>query len=449
MADEIAELRAGSPSSSAGSRCSSSRPAPPTGRPTPPRRRRSPTRSGCCSSAGETRKAAKLYMQQTGAGIGETAAALGELPKEISAPRRRRLRAAARGSLEIDGQPARRARPAPTCSSTRDNPVDWYPWGPEALEPGARARPPDPALDRLLGLPLVPRDGARVVRGRRRRRGYMNEHFVPVKVDREERPDVDAIYMEAVQGMTGQGGWPLTAFCDPEGVPFYGGTYFPPEPRQGMPSFAMVMEAVDQSWATQREQIAEAAAPRSATAWRPSADSSPADERARARGRRGRGRASCARPPTCEHGGFGGAPKFPPASALELLLAPRRAERRRADARRDGGRRDLRPDRRRLRPLLGRRDLARPPLREDALRQRAARPRLPARLPGARPRALARGLPSGRSTGRCPRCAGPRAASTRRSTPTPRARRAASTSGPRTRSARRSARPGSRSSPTR
>ena len=84
---------------------------------------------------------------------------------------------------------------------------------------------------------------------------FMNEHFVPVKVDREERPDVDAIYMEAVQGMTGQGGWPLTAFCDPDGVPFYGGTYFPPEPRHGMPSFPMLMEAVAESWGSQRERI--------------------------------------------------------------------------------------------------------------------------------------------------------------------------------------------------
>ena len=90
---------------------------------------------------------------------------------------------------------------------------------------------------------------------------FMNEHFVPVKVDREERPDLDSIYMEAVQGITGHGGWPLTAFLDPDGVPFYGGTYFPPEPRQGMPSFRMVMEAIVQSWATQREQI-RAAAPR-------------------------------------------------------------------------------------------------------------------------------------------------------------------------------------------
>ena len=71
---------------------------------------------------------------------------------------------------------------------------------------------------------------------------YMNEHFVPIKVDREERPDVDSIYMQAVQAMTGQGGWPLNVFSDPEGVPFFGGTYFPPEPRHGMPSFRQVLE---------------------------------------------------------------------------------------------------------------------------------------------------------------------------------------------------------------
>src|SRR6266576_693702 len=89
---------------------------------------------------------------------------------------------------------------------------------------------------------------------------YMNDHFVPIKVDREERPDVDSIYMEAVQEMTGHGGWPLTAFLDPDGVPFYGGTYFPPEPRQGMPSFRMVIEAVVESWTTQRERIRASAA---------------------------------------------------------------------------------------------------------------------------------------------------------------------------------------------
>ena len=89
---------------------------------------------------------------------------------------------------------------------------------------------------------------------------YMNEHFVSVKVDREERPDVDAIYMEAVQAMTGHGGWPMTVFLDPEGVPFYGGTYFPPDESRGMPSFRMVMEAVVDAFERKREEIRERAA---------------------------------------------------------------------------------------------------------------------------------------------------------------------------------------------
>ena len=83
----------------------------------------------------------------------------------------------------------------------------------------------------------------------------MNEHFVCVKVDREERPDVDAIYMEAVQAMTGSGGWPLNVFITPEQVPFYAGTYYPPEPRHGMPSWPTVLQAVAQAWDTQREEI--------------------------------------------------------------------------------------------------------------------------------------------------------------------------------------------------
>ena len=125
----------------------------------------------------------------------------------------------------------------------KDNPVDWYPWGEEALE---RALELDRPILLSIGYSschwchVMERESFEDDETAR----FMNEHFVPIKVDREERPDVDAIYMEAVQGMTGHGGWPLTAFCDPEGVPFYGGTYFPPEPRQGMPSFPMVMEAV-------------------------------------------------------------------------------------------------------------------------------------------------------------------------------------------------------------
>src|SRR5204863_5818464 len=136
----------------------------------------------------------------------------------------------------------------------KDNPVDWYPWGPEALE---RAKAEDKPI--LLSVGYSACHWCHVMEREsfedRETAAIMNERFVPVKVDREERPDVDAIYMEAVQGMTGQGGWPLTAFLDPEGVPFYGGTYFPPEPRQGMPSFRMVLEAVVESWGTQRERI--------------------------------------------------------------------------------------------------------------------------------------------------------------------------------------------------
>ena len=199
-----------------------------------------------------------------------------------------------------------------------ENPVDWYPWGPEALE---RARDLDRPI--LLSIGYSSCHWCHVMEHEsftdEATARFMNEHFVPVKVDREERPDVDGIYMEAVQGMTGQGGWPLTAFCDPEGVPFYGGTYFPPEPRHGMPSFTMVMEAVDQSWATQREQIRDAAARirgrlAAVGALEPGDELPGADvveaatEQLRAAADR-------------RNGGFGGAPKFPPASALELLLA--------------------------------------------------------------------------------------------------------------------------------
>src|SRR5262245_22446297 len=85
----------------------------------------------------------------------------------------------------------------------------------------------------------------------------MNERFVNIKVDREERPDVDAIYMQAVQSMTGHGGWPMTVFLTPEGVPFYGGTYFPPVPRHGMPAFPQLLEAIANAWRTRRGEVME------------------------------------------------------------------------------------------------------------------------------------------------------------------------------------------------
>ncbi len=151
------------------------------------------------------------------------------------------------------------AQTSPYLLQHKDNPVEWYAWGDEALE---RAKAEDKPI--LLSIGYSACHWCHVMERESfedaETAAYMNEHFVSIKVDREERPDLDSIYMEAVQGMTGHGGWPLTAFLDPEGVPFYGGTYFPPEPRQGMPSFRMVLEAVVESWSTQRERIRASAA---------------------------------------------------------------------------------------------------------------------------------------------------------------------------------------------
>jgi len=200
----------------------------------------------------------------------------------------------------------------------KDNPVDWYPWGPEALE---RAREEDRPI--LLSVGYSACHWCHVMERESFEdagtAAYMNEHFVCVKVDREERPDVDAIYMEAVQAISGHGGWPMTVFLDPDGVPFYGGTYFPPDTSRGMPSFQMVMEAVVHAYETQREEIRERAPATRARLSaigevepRPdlpgAADLEGAVERLLGAADR-------------HNGGFGGAPKFPPASSLELLLA--------------------------------------------------------------------------------------------------------------------------------
>ncbi len=138
----------------------------------------------------------------------------------------------------------------------------------------------------------------------------MNEEFVCVKVDREERPDVDALYMEAVQSMTGHGGWPLNVFLTPEQTPFYGGTYFPPEPRHGMPSWSQVLQAIAETWRENaaRDPRRRRADPRAAVScgarWSP--PRSPSTRRALdAAVATLRGSFDAA------HGGFGGAPKFP------------------------------------------------------------------------------------------------------------------------------------------
>jgi len=200
----------------------------------------------------------------------------------------------------------------------QDNPVDWYPWGPEAL---GRAREEDRPI--LLSVGYSACHWCHVMERESfedpETAGYMNEHFVCVKVDREERPDVDAIYMEAVQAISGHGGWPMTVFLDPDGVPFYGGTYFPPDTSRGMPSFRMVMEGVVHAFESQREEIRERAP---ATRARLSAIGEveprpelPGPAELEEAVRRLLGVADR------RNGGFGGAPKFPPASSLELLLA--------------------------------------------------------------------------------------------------------------------------------
>jgi len=200
----------------------------------------------------------------------------------------------------------------------KDNPVDWHPWGEEAF---ARARELNRPI--LLSIGYSACHWCHVMEREsfedEETAALMNERVVAIKVDREERPDVDSIYMEAVQRMTGQGGWPLTAFLDPAGVPFYGGTYFPPEQRHGMPSFRMVIEAVAESWSTQREKI-DAAAARIREELGALARVEPSTELLSprilddaVRGLRGLA--------DMRHGGLGSAPKFPPASALELFLA--------------------------------------------------------------------------------------------------------------------------------
>jgi uncharacterized protein len=204
----------------------------------------------------------------------------------------------------------------------KDNPVDWHPWGEEAL---ARARDEDKPLLVSIGYSachwchVMERESfedADIA-------AVMNEHFVCVKVDREERPDVDAIYMDAVQAMTGHGGWPLNAFLTPDGVPFYAGTYFPPAPRQNMPSWPMVLEGVARAWREQREEIAgssERVVERlraSAAIEAPDAELDPASLDA--------AQALLRRTYDADWGGWGGAPKFPAASVIEFLL--RRGER--------------------------------------------------------------------------------------------------------------------------
>jgi uncharacterized protein len=195
------------------------------------------------------------------------------------------------------------------------NPVDWYPWGDEAL---GRAREEDKPI--LLSIGYSACHWCHVMEHEsfedEPTAALMNEHFVSVKVDREERPDLDSIYMDAVVSLTGHGGWPMTVFLTPDGEPFFGGTYFPPQPRHGLPSFAQLLTAVADAWRERREEIqrdAGAITEQLRRSAEPSREPlAPALLDAAVRGLR-----SGFDP---VWGGWGNAPKFPPASALEFLL---------------------------------------------------------------------------------------------------------------------------------
>ncbi|EYR63505.1 N-acylglucosamine 2-epimerase, partial [Actinotalea ferrariae CF5-4] len=206
---------------------------------------------------------------------------------------------------------------SPYLQQHAENPVDWYEWGEEAF---AAARERDVPL--LISVGYAACHWCHVMAHEsfedEGTAAAMNEHFVNVKVDREERPDVDAVYMEATQAMTGHGGWPMTVFATPDGQPFYCGTYYPPRPAHGMPSFGQVLEAIADAWRTRRPEVTDTAAGiRQALAARPSVAPdagpvTPALPRA----------ALVALEQSFDgtRGGFGGAPKFPPSMVLEWLL---------------------------------------------------------------------------------------------------------------------------------
>jgi uncharacterized protein YyaL (SSP411 family) len=199
----------------------------------------------------------------------------------------------------------------------KDNPVDWHPWGPEAF---AQAKAQDKPVFLSIGYSTChwchvmehesfEKDAVARV---------LNDGFVSIKVDREERPDVDDIYMTAVQMMTGSGGWPLSLFLTPEGHPFYGGTYFPPDGRYGRPGFVTLLNAIRDAWRNRRVEL-------EATAGELLGHLSAGEV-----GLPGKGLVGAAALDDAQrsaeahfdpvHGGFGGAPKFPPAMRLELLI---------------------------------------------------------------------------------------------------------------------------------
>ncbi|MFJ8820352.1 thioredoxin domain-containing protein [Streptomyces sp. NPDC102467] len=198
-----------------------------------------------------------------------------------------------------------------------ENPVDWWPWSAEAFEEARRRGVPV-----LLSVGYSSCHWCHVLASEsfedEATAALMNDNFVSVKVDREERPDVDAVYMEAVQAATGQGGWPMTVFLTPDAEPFYFGTYFPPEPRHGMPSFTQVLGGVRDAWTGRRSEVTEVAA--KITADLAGRELSFGDAQVPGEGELAQALLGLTREYDATYGGFGGAPKFPPSMVIEFLL---------------------------------------------------------------------------------------------------------------------------------
>ena len=198
-----------------------------------------------------------------------------------------------------------------------ENPVDWYPWGQEALD---RARQEDKPI--LLSIGYSSCHWCHVMAHEsfedEATAKVMNDLFINIKVDREERPDLDAIYMQAVQAMTGHGGWPMTMFLTPFGEPFYGGTYYPPEDRQGMPSFRRVLESVADAYRNKPDAVAQTS--RQLVALYDSAKTRARSEGAITPRVLDLAYRGIAQKFDVRHAGFDAAPKFPPTMTLDFLL---------------------------------------------------------------------------------------------------------------------------------
>jgi len=198
-----------------------------------------------------------------------------------------------------------------------NNPVDWYPWGDEAL---TRARAEDKPI--LLSIGYSACHWCHVMAHESFENEetalLMNENFINVKVDREERPDLDAVYMDAVQAITGRGGWPLTVFLTPEGQPFYGGTYFPPEDKYGMPAFGRILTAVADFYRNRRGEVERATLQIRAAI--EAKVNIPAETKPLAVDILSQAFLALRRESDTTNGGFGGAPKFPQPLTLEFLL---------------------------------------------------------------------------------------------------------------------------------